>query len=181
MFLFNLQAAVAPILGNRRPLEDRFWEKVDRSSGPESCWHWTGAKDAKGYGMFQMDDGGWRSRRAPRVVYLITTGNWPSRSESVCHRCDNPPCVNPSHLFVGSHSDNHADRAIKHGPPSWLHQNGERHSQSKLDWGKVSEIRRLIALGANDRSIGLQFGVHGSTIHAIRSGKTWVEGKRHLG
>jgi hypothetical protein len=118
--------------------------------------------------------GRWGNRRASRVVVFLTSGEWPPRGMSMCHRCDNPPCVNPAHLFIGTHAENHADRAEKHGIPWWLHQHGERHSQAKLNWQKADEIRELIRDGVGDREIGGMYGVHSTTIQAIRLGKTWV-------
>lgn len=103
---------------NRGSFAERFWAKVDRN-GPihpvlqTACWLWTGARLVSGYGVFTS--GPRKShefKRAHRVAYSLTYGFIPEGME-VCHRCDNPPCCNPSHLFAGSHQDNVDDMVSK--------------------------------------------------------------------
>jgi hypothetical protein len=88
---------------------DRFWAKVDRSGGPEACWPWTAYQQPTGYGRFGI---GRKVFSANRIAYKMATGNDPMQS-LVCHRCDNPPCCNPTHLFLGNHTDNGRDAASK--------------------------------------------------------------------
>lgn len=83
----------------------RFWGKVDRTG---RCWNWTASLDDKGYGMFKLDGRMWK---APRVSWLFHNAD-PGKL-MVCHRCDNPRCVHPDHLFVGTQSDNMTDCAAK--------------------------------------------------------------------
>lgn len=98
----------------RRPLAERFWEKVQR--GPD-CWEWLGGCYHDGYGSFRVGD---RNQRAHRVSYQLTYGDIPS-GMVVMHRCDNPLCVRPDHLTVGTAGDNVRD-AIHKG--HWRNQHG---------------------------------------------------------
>lgn len=89
----------------RLPIEDRFWSKVNKTDG---CWVWTGAT-ARGYGIILHDGHMWR---APRLSYLWAYGDLPD-GLLVCHACDNPACVRPDHLFLGTQQDNVDDKMAK--------------------------------------------------------------------
>lgn len=133
-----------------KPLADRFWPKVRRGA-PDDCWTWLGARLTKGYGLIGVA-GDMRGRLAHRVSWEIHNAPIPD-GLLVCHHCDNPSCVNPAHLFLGSHSDNlkdmsrkgrhrimnrpaenRAKTACKHGHPftpentMWIERNG-RHAR----------------------------------------------------
>lgn len=94
----------------RLPIADRFWPKVEKSD--DGCWTWQAARDRKGYGKIGAPGrAGWLF--AHRVSYEIATGITLTPDVLVLHRCDNPPCVRPDHLFLGTHADNVADKIRK--------------------------------------------------------------------
>lgn len=90
--------------------EQLFWTKVDRGGGPDACWIWRGLSNRTGYGRYSQ-------QVASRVSWVMAHGPIPD-GLLVCHHCDNPPCVNPSHLFLGSHLDNLRDSMRKGRTPN---------------------------------------------------------------
>lgn len=96
-------------MGAALPLAARFWRHVEKTGG---CWNWTAARNRKGYGTFTMPG---KMRHVPtlahRVSWFLTHGKWPE--PCALHRCDNPRCVRPDHLFEGTKADNNADMRAK--------------------------------------------------------------------
>lgn len=111
-----------------RPLDERFWEKVDRR-GPDECWEWQGYLNESGYGYLSISHAG--RALAPRVSMLLT-GNDPL-GQLVCHTCDNPRCVNPGHLYLGSQKDNMRDRSER-GPRKALCGRGHAFTPENTLW-----------------------------------------------
>lgn len=146
---------------------ERFWQKVRKSDG---CWEWTAGRSRNGYGLF------WVSRSmftAHRVVWTITHGEIP-HGLYVCHHCDNRKCINPAHLFLGTHRDNMLDMLAKgRANLESKHVWGENHGQAKLTRRDVATIHTYLESGMNKREIGVLMGVSVDTIRAIASGKHW--------
>lgn len=149
----------------KRPLAERFWEKVSKGEG---CWTWT-ANTENGYGRI-MNDG--QCLKATHVSWEIHHGPVPD-GQAVLHSCDNPPCVNPAHLFLGTDVDNVAD-CIEKGRYVQNTPLGERHGMFKLTDAQVLEIRSFVSV--KTATLAERFGVHPSTIQSIRAGRSRVRG-----
>jgi len=156
----------------------RFWAKVEKSDG---CWEWAGARMPWGYGNFTANG---RTIGAHRFSYEAFVGDL-KPGMFVCHRCDNPRCVRPSHLFLGTCKDNVDDmlRKGRHvsrtGNESGSRRHpkrrprGEEHKTAKLTAVKVQQIRRLRNEGATQHALAKTFGVSRGAILAVLSGRTW--------
>jgi len=92
----------------KKSIDDRFWAKVHKSDAPNGCWEWIGCRNHKNYGDIRALN----ERYAYRVSWVMAYGPIPS-GLSVCHKCDNPPCVRPDHLFIGTTADNQKDSVAK--------------------------------------------------------------------
>ncbi len=145
----------------------RFWNKVDRRESNE-CWNWQACMTRLGYGLFWFSS---KNRSAHRVAWILTHGEIPNGLH-VLHKCDNPACVNPSHLFLGTQRDNIHD-AIEKGRHKLPDNRGERCGTSKLTRTDVLEIRRLSGLGAKQKKIAAMFQVSQSNISMIVNHKNW--------
>ncbi len=140
------------------PVADRFWPRVRKTAG---CWEWTGRRYPRGYGAFTI---GGRGVQAHRVAWELARGLIPA-GMLVCHACDNPPCVRPDHLFLGTQSDNMCDMAAKGRHP---YPRGEDHHQARLSNADRAEIRRLYAAGGvTQAAIADRFGVCPSHVSRI--------------
>ncbi len=150
----------------------RFWSKVDRSRGPTACWPWTAYRKETGYGRVKI---GGRMQRAHRVAFRLTFGPIP-RGWAVCHRCDNPPCCNPAHLFAGPTSANNHDKRAK-GRARNGDQRGACNPAAKLSGEAVAEIRRRYRRGTYGcKRLAREFGVTFQQIHNIVTKRSWQGG-----
>lgn len=137
------------------PREERFWLRVKKGA-PDECWEWQGATVGEGYGSF-FDPGG--TRRAHRFSMELLLGRKLRSNELVCHHCDNPPCVNPAHLYVGSAQDNVDDmmargRHCHHGFTHCAHGHEltPENITTYLNRGKL--IRRCLVCVRAERARG---------------------------
>ncbi len=143
-----------------------FWDRVDKR-GAEECWEWLGARSSAGYGQIRIDG----SLRYAHRHALALVGRAAGPGEVVCHHCDNPPCCNPAHLFVGTARDNAKDAAAK----GRVHRSrGELSGKAKLTTPNVVEIRDLHARGVQRRDIAERFGIAAATVTSIVARKRWA-------
>jgi hypothetical protein len=149
----------------RGTLEERFWDKVEKSDG---CWNWTASCNGPGYG--QIRPGGCGNQLlAHRVSWEIHHGPIPD-GLCVLHDCDNPPCVNPAHLFLGTKGDNTRDMHAKGRNPDLR---GELGPLAKLTEKQVLEIKMYLAQGVIHRIVAKHFGVGKTAIQKINAGVRW--------
>ena len=155
----------------------RFWSKVDQR-GPDDCWPWTGARSAKGYGRIGVTiDGRKAGIIASRFSFLIYYGPLPP-GMMACHTCDNPPCVNPAHLFAGTAQTNAQDMVAKgrFRPAAPGRRNPRPYAPAgKLSFADARLIRELHAEGQTQYMLAVQFGVSQPSISKVIRGETWRE------
>lgn len=146
---------------------DRFMDKV--AVADNGCWEWQAYKEKNGYGRFKFDGKMFQSHR---WSYQHHVGEIPE-SMFVCHKCDNTCCVNPDHLFLGTHQDNTEDMVLK-----CRHSRGGSHGAAKLCESDVRAIKSM--LSKHGRGVGdflaRWFGVSLNQISFIKLGKAW----RHI-
>ncbi len=149
------------------PIAARFWRHVDKS---DECWIWTGGRLPSGYGFFEVGTHKQHKKaRAHRLSWELTNGAIPL-GLSVLHRCDNPSCVRPTHLFLGTQSDNIKDmyRKGRSNIPR-----GERRHGSKLTETEVAKIKAQLSRGLSVWVISKATGHNYSTIAHIKTGRNW--------
>lgn len=151
----------------------RFESKFVKSDDSQ-CWEWLAFKNKKGYGAIMYRDLG--NMAAHRFSYMLYIGDF-DKSKFICHTCDNPSCVNPSHLFVGTASENMKDK-IKKGraknPP--VHKGNNQHL-SKMNPEKIREIRKLFKYGMSQTELAKKYGLHTATMNNICRNKSWKDVK----
>jgi hypothetical protein len=156
-------------MAKQRKLEDKLVERTKKKEG--GCWEWTGCRNRCGYGLIgHVVKGKKKVLLAHRVAFAFYVGEIPEKM-CVCHTCDNPSCVNPEHLWLGTHAENMRDKSLK-GRLGGL--KGEKHPRAKLSRELVKEIRFLYATGEfSHNGLAETFKVSKAAVYYITTGKTW--------
>lgn len=158
------------VISDFQSTKRRLLSKINVDSN--GCWYWLGTKNTSGYGNMGVGsrtDNSRSTQKAHRVAYYIFAGVDP-KGFDVCHKCDNPSCVNPDHLFLGTEKENVADMIAK---GRHVFVSGEKHGNSKLTEEKVREAKMLRKSGASYYKLAKRYGVYRETIRSAIIGKTW--------
>ena len=158
---------------------DRFWSKVKKTNG---CWIWLGGTDKDGYGTFSVNR---VNQRAHRYSYMLA-GNTLTDDQILCHTCDVPGCINPDHLFPGTHQDNATDRKNKGRYESISGKNhyyaktlpkerrrGEQHSMVRINEKQAKEVKVRLDKGEMATSIARSIGVPRHIVYNIKYKTAW--------
>lgn len=152
-----------------KTVEQRFWEKVI-VKGADDCWEWQAKRDKDGYGEFAISHG--NNHKAHRVSWLLSRGK-PAGKLWVLHKCDNPPCVNPNHLFLGTATDNNRDASAK-GRSRGGSRKGEDNHSHRLTNQDILDIRNKYASGKYTTiRLAEEYRTSSGGIHNILTGKNW--------
>ena len=150
--------------GRSADFATRFWQRVDQTGGPDACWPWTASRFDTGYGCVWFDG---KARKAHRIAWSLTHGTI-TDGVHILHRCDNPPCCNPAHLFAGSSKDNTADMLAK--------GRGNRDGRRHLTLEVIPGIRERYAAGGTTlKQLASEHGVTYVAIWKVIHRKTWAD------
>jgi len=145
---------------------DRFWSKTIKRE-IEDCWIWSASCFNSGYGAFHLRG---KIVKAHRFAYILSHGEIPNELE-ICHKCDNPSCVNPAHLFSGTHKENMLDMHIK---GRFVNTLVPGNKSAKLTIVQVKEIRFLYSTGAwTQKALAQKFSVYQTTVSKIIRWESW--------
>lgn len=142
----------------------RFWARFDKSDGPDACWLWQGSHSAGGYGKTAIN--GQCDIYTHRLAYELSYGPIPP-GQFVCHRCDNPPCGNPAHLWLGTNHDNVQDSVSK---GRFV---GAGVLRRKLSMEQAQAIRAAYVAGGHIKTLAATYGIHPKGIQDIIRGRTY--------
>lgn len=154
-----------------RDMRTVFYSKITKDAS--GCWLWNGVLDKKGYGRIFVN----RKRYfAHRLSWIVHNGEIP-QGMYILHKCDNPTCVNPDHLFIGTQKDN-VDDCIekgrrKHVAESLCRIYGSKNGGARLTENDVIEIKKRLSVGEQQKRLAIEYGVGRATIWDIAHGKTW--------
>jgi len=150
-----------------KPIGERFWPKVKKTKG---CWLWEGTKNNMGYGMFMRVSP--KKELAHRVSWALAYGSIPP-GKNILHKCDNPACVRPDHLFIGTKKDNTQDM-VKKGRNKYVAHPGEKNGNAKLTKRKVLEIRGAYETGKiSQTALAELYGVSQALIGFVITRRAW--------
>lgn len=141
------------------------FRKFIPDSSPDECWEWQSTRNNSGYGKFWLNG---RTRLAHRVSYELHKGEIPA-GLAVRHTCDNPPCVNPAHLLVGTGKDNARDALERN-----RYRRGATNGRAKLTEQQVRDIKQCWILGETQVALARRFGVSRSAVQYLLSGRNWA-------
>lgn len=154
------------------PLLERFERYLPLALHDNQCWEWGGSRLKAGYGKILGPPPAHKTLLAHRVAWESHNAEPIPPGLMICHACDNPCCVNPAHLFLGSHLDNMADKARKGRAPT---QGGAAAPRAKLAEPDILAIRQAGAAGIAQASIASCFGITRSNVSAILRGRSWKQ------
>lgn len=150
---------------------ERFWSKI-KFAGTDDCWEWQANRSIAGYGKYKVSG---EKRLAHRLLFIQLYGAIPS-DIMVCHKCDNPACCNPNHLWAGTAKDNIQDM-IKKGRANksrnGIYPRGSEHWQAKLSETDIPTIRERLLSGELKSSIAKSYGITVTPLRQIELGITW--------
>jgi len=155
--------------------ETRFWKYVRKTEG---CWLWTGFLSKCGRGQLRLGRASEGAMQSARASWIVHFGHIPD-GMSVLHHCDNPSCVRPDHLYLGTQQDNMRDKhdRKRHHLLGRGHLiAGERNPNSTLTWGSVAEIRSRHSTGERAVALAKEFGVTKEQVYHVLHNRCWVEG-----
>lgn len=150
---------------NNRQIKEKLFKKTEIS---RHCWNWVGNKINGGHGKIFING---KYELTHRVSYLLFIGSIPE-GLCVCHSCDNPACVRPSHLWVGSRAENNKDRHLKGRDGD---NSGEKNGRAKIDWGIACLIRKDFSSGKYmKKEIAKKYGISPAIVSCVVRNISWV-------